>query len=143
MKRFLLPICLLVLGACSGSQKETQQAEIIDDVATLEEEEVVVNPPKEVEDVIIIDEGKDEIEEEESAVTALVDRVVESRPKFKSGFYRFANDCAMYSQANRGAARVGLVTKGKKLWVDAYSTDWVRVYKKAGPVYVMKSCLKK
>ena len=60
---------------------------------------------------------------------------------FKNVMYTFNSDCAMKAKPDSGSKNVGSVSAGKKLWVENHDTQWAKVYKKSGAVYVSKSCL--
>ena len=58
-----------------------------------------------------------------------------------SGFYKFTYDCSMRESASLDGKIVGVVRKGKNLWVDDAGTGWATVYRTTGPAYVEKECL--
>ena len=64
-----------------------------------------------------------------------------STSNFKQGMYTFNEDCQMRDDADRNGSPAGMVRAGKKLWVEPYDSNWLRVYKKSGPVYVRRSCI--
>jgi hypothetical protein len=61
--------------------------------------------------------------------------------KFKNGMYRMSVNCNMRQKPDAQSKAVGKVKKGKKLWVEGHNANWVKVYKKSGPVYINKLCL--
>lgn len=62
---------------------------------------------------------------------------------FKQGMYDFDEDCAMHSDPDAKSAVSGNIKAPKKLWVEPFDGQWLRVYKKSGPAYISKSCLVK
>ncbi|MCB0378360.1 MAG: hypothetical protein KDD33_07695 [Bdellovibrionales bacterium] len=60
---------------------------------------------------------------------------------FKNGMHRTTRNCNMRAKASANSKKEGLVKAGKKLWMEAHNEGWVKVYKKAGPVYLSKDCL--
>jgi hypothetical protein len=60
---------------------------------------------------------------------------------FKDGFYNIAVNCNMRAEPSAASANEGKIKAGKRLWVEGYNNDWVRVFKKSGPVYISKVCL--
>ncbi len=62
-------------------------------------------------------------------------------PKFKNGMYRVGSACTMRAQPSTSASKEGTVPKGKKLWMEAHNANWVKVFKKSGPVFINKVCL--
>lgn len=62
-------------------------------------------------------------------------------PKFKNGMYRTSVNCTMRAKASTKSKSVGKVRKGKKLWMEAHNKNWVKVFKKNGPVFINKLCL--
>lgn len=65
----------------------------------------------------------------------------EASAPFKDGMYTFSEDCTMREDPESSAASAGTVRGGKKLWVEGYDNNWVKVFKRSGPVFVEKSCL--
>ena len=62
-------------------------------------------------------------------------------PKFKNGMHRASVNCTMRAKASTKSKSVGKVRKGKKLWMENHNKNWVKVFKKSGPVYINKLCL--
>lgn len=60
---------------------------------------------------------------------------------FKNGMYRVSVNCTMRSKPSTKAKGVGKVRKGKKLWMEKHNKNWVKIFKKSGPVYINKLCL--
>jgi len=60
---------------------------------------------------------------------------------FKQGMYDFPKDCFMKASASNSSASAGKIRANKSLWVEPFNGDWLRVYKKSGPVYIPRSCL--
>lgn len=66
---------------------------------------------------------------------------IASVSKFKNGMYRASVNCSMRAKASAKSKKVGTVKKGKKLWMEKHNKNWVKVFKKSGPVYINKLCL--
>jgi hypothetical protein len=66
---------------------------------------------------------------------------VASVSDFTKGMHSVKSNCTMRAKANTSAKDVGLVSKGKKLWMENHNDEWVKVFKKSGPVYLSKTCL--
>lgn len=64
-----------------------------------------------------------------------------SSVSFSNGMRVFSSTCNMRAGASKSASILGTINRGKKLWVDNYSSGWAKVYRKAGPAYVSKKCL--
>ncbi len=62
-------------------------------------------------------------------------------PAFKNGMYGVKKDCRMHGKPNLQSKKQGSVNRGKKLWMENHDKNWVKVFKKSGPVYINKSCL--
>lgn len=60
---------------------------------------------------------------------------------FKSGMYPVSSNCTMREKPNKNAKSMGTVDAGKKLWMEKHNDEWVKVFKKSGPVYLNKVCL--
>jgi|GEM_PF-2931566 len=60
---------------------------------------------------------------------------------FKQGMYDFGEDCQMREDPAANGTPAGMVRAGKKLWVEPVDNNWLRVYKKAGPVFISRDCL--
>lgn len=60
---------------------------------------------------------------------------------FKQGMYDFLSNCQMREEAHSNGAPSGQIRAGKTLWVEPFNGNWLRVYKKSGPVYISRSCL--
>jgi hypothetical protein len=65
-----------------------------------------------------------------------------SASQLKNGYYIFASDCVMRASPDAGSVGAGQVAAGKKLWLDVHSPQWLKAYKKSGPVYISASCVK-
>lgn len=88
-----------------------------------------------------------EVEEQlESAEQDAEEKLQQARKptssKFKAGMYKLTKNCTMYSEASNMSQPQGSVRSGRKLWIDAHSSDWHKVYKKAGAVFIPANCLK-
>ena len=66
---------------------------------------------------------------------------IASVSKFKNGMYRLSATCTMRKRASKSSKGVGKARKGKKLWMEKHNKNWVKVFKKSGPVYINKICL--
>ena len=62
---------------------------------------------------------------------------------FKAGLQVFKKDCTMYSKADLKSPKAGQIKNGKKLWVDAHNSDWHKVHKSSGTVFIPANCLAK
>lgn len=60
---------------------------------------------------------------------------------FKNGMYRVSVNCTMRKKPSTAGKKAGTVKKGKKLWMEGHNKNWVKVYKKSGPVFINKLCL--
>ena len=60
---------------------------------------------------------------------------------FKQGMYDFSSNCQMRKEAATTGTASGSIRAGKTLWVEPFNENWLRVYKKSGPVYISRSCL--
>ncbi|MEM7645492.1 MAG: hypothetical protein AAF203_01170 [Pseudomonadota bacterium] len=65
-----------------------------------------------------------------------------SQKKLKAGMYKFGSRCQMFAEPNDGSDQQGSIRKGRKLWVDPHNEKWMKVYKKAGAVYIPANCLR-
>ena len=60
---------------------------------------------------------------------------------FKQGMYSFDQGCSMKEEPSTDANTAGKISAGKRLWVEPFDSEWHRVYKRSGPVFVPASCL--
>ncbi len=81
------------------------------------------------------------VETLESETEQPVEKVAKKMPPFKNGMYRVSVNCTMRSKPSTKSAKAGTVNKGKKLWMEAHNTNWVKVFKKSGTVYINRLCL--
>lgn len=80
-------------------------------------------------------------EKSEKAKASKKDKKVASVSGFKSGMYPVSTNCTMRAKPNKSAKSMGTVDAGKKLWMEKHNDEWVKVFKKSGPVYLNKVCL--
>jgi hypothetical protein len=60
---------------------------------------------------------------------------------FKAGMHNFSKNCTMFTQPDSNSGTQGQVSAGKKLWVDGHSSQWHKVYKQSGAVYIPADCI--
>ncbi len=60
---------------------------------------------------------------------------------FRNGMYGVSKDCNMHAKASLQSKKEGTVNRGKKLWMENHDKNWVKVFKKSGPVFINKNCL--
>lgn len=82
----------------------------------------------------------------EVAATAIEEKEVIQEASFvesqiKDGFYNFSYDCSMRESSSMDSRIVGIIRKGKRLWVDKAQGEWATVYRTSGPAYVKRGCL--
>jgi len=103
--------------------------------------------PKEVENIKLVEE-KTAVEEAPAVEKAVAPKAVKKTATrhqasvFKSGLHTFSQTCSMKSKPSDSGADEGTVQAGKKLWLDAHNGEWLKAYKKSGPVYVSADCIK-
>jgi hypothetical protein len=87
-------------------------------------------------------EVEDMLESQEQDHEKLLNnRIVAGTQKFKAGMYKFNSDCSMHVDASSISDKAGKIKAGQKLWIDSHDTNWHKVYKKSGAVYISADCL--
>ena len=87
------------------------------------------------------EEAKEEVIEKNEEIKEIIQSASLVETGLKSGFYNFSYDCSMREKAGINGKIVGLIRKGKRLWVDDHKGRWVTVYRTSGPAYVHQNCL--
>lgn len=79
-----------------------------------------------------------EIEQEEALAGV---RAPANKKKFKSGMYKFKEECTMRAEPRSLSDEAGTIRAGRKLWIDPHNSGWHKAYKKSGTVYISADCL--
>lgn len=91
-----------------------------------------------------LEEVEEKLEESENlAEQTLIDgRKPTGDTAFKSGMYKFSDNCTMYKEPRSFSDEAGTIAAGRKLWIDPHKGNWLKAYKKSGRVYISADCLK-
>ncbi len=119
----------------SEKVKNDFQSDVGNKVA--EPEQAPVNP----EALAEVEETLEEAEQEAEAIAAGA-RQPSAKAPFKSGMYKFAEECKMYKEPRSFSDQAGSIPPGRKLWIDSHNENWLKAYKKSGTVYISTDCLK-
>lgn len=154
-------------GTNATETTEAEEADVVETVTTTETTEMTETSTEEITDEVAETQSDDQAQIEaqildaakteeakapeaeivkENKPAANVQQITKSAsaieaPAFDQGFRNFAHDCSMRLSPGMEGEIVGIVRKGKNLWVEDASTGWAKVYRKSGPAYVEKECL--
>lgn len=51
-----------------------------------------------------------------------------------------ASDCSLREKPVKSAAKLGIASKGRKVWTENHNAEWFKVYRKQGHAFVSKTC---
>ncbi len=90
-----------------------------------------------------VEQKLEQAEEQAEQSLEQKDRDVSGLKPFKAGMYKFTKECTMYQEDSSFSDKAGVISAGRKLWIDPHSTNWRKAYKKSGEVYISADCLTK
>lgn len=144
------------VNAVEESVPEFEQAEINDPQAEQVRDEYLQSGKEELQEEVEEykpDEGKpseelasveqklEQAERQAEESLANKERDVSGLTPFKAGMYKFSKECTMYQEDSSFSDKAGVISAGRKLWIDPHSTNWHKAYKKSGAVYISADCL--